>query len=326
MGNCCSNPQGENGEDFIRRIFSPFKYKNNFDIKNILEDLKPLLKEDCIFTGDFITYMQRFWSEDKETRELQKFAFVKYFQLHKAKEIGVYEIMLLILPFLNMSTKEKLNAFKSLIGYLQKNKTIVFPRTIREIVYHYYFFHTVLITKIYINYLDLKIKQSINQRVFNTSSISNETNNSLDSQSNIKLEKDSDSVALNSELTILKELVRLSNNVYNETNLSNEINNLFDETHVENVDVHSNKKKVYETIVKERLEKDKLSKVDYDKPKHFKTNYEMSEEYSKNMEQLKSDKSYLNNPKALNLVLVNFTDIREHFFDNYSDKMPEKDS
>jgi hypothetical protein len=259
MGSCCSNPNGENGEDFIRKIFTPFKFKNNFDYKNILEDLKHLLKEDCIFTGDFITYMQRFWSDDKETKELQKFLFVKYFSMYKAKIICVYEILLIILPFLNMSTKEKLSAFKSLIEYLQKNKTIVFPRTIREIIYHYYFFHTVLMTKIYINYLDVKIKQSINSTVFNTSKISNENYNS-------------------------------------------------------------------ENQVKERLEKDKISKADYDKPKHTKTNYEMSEEYSKNIEQLRSEKGYSNNPKAFAFTLVNFSDIRDHFFDKYCDMISKKDS
>jgi len=352
MGNCCSqNTQGEKAEDFIRKQMLPMKQINNFNYKMILKETKEMLKDDCILIRDFLSIMESYWSTSAEKREFQEGLFSKYFKALGIKEMNVYEIILLAIPYLNMNEKDKKKLLNIIVNYLVDPETNIMnknKKTKREIIFDYYNFHTCFLTKAFIFILNNKhnlmtskseeIKQKklekkkkerekyINSKnhKYNTElqdlqEYSSDTSNS--SQIN---EKDTKKLEMKK---IIDELYDLQVNVFSEDNLKKEVGILFS-----NISLDSNDENK-QSFMRRKFENDTQEQKAFSQvisggnKKGDYENYECSQFYNENFNQMQGDsntnKNFRGNSKMELLVFVDLCELRDYFIKKYK---PKEDS
>lgn len=155
---CCEISEIK-GEESLRSVLFSLGITNITEIE-FRRELKESTRDDVIQTSDFFEYMKPHWSLHEPTKRLQIAIFEKYFQAFSCREVNIYELSLLLLPFFNISLDERR---KTLIETL---KALTFPkfmyRKIRELVQLYFNFHTIFLTKtIYLEYkFEHRVKES----------------------------------------------------------------------------------------------------------------------------------------------------------------------
>ena len=159
---CCSLAENK-GEDELRKIITSLGVCNITEIQ-FRRELKEISKEDYIQTNNFIIYMQKYWSKNKEIREIQINIFNKYFTATMTKDVSLYEIILLLLPLFNIKPEEKKKTFIDLVNKLSYPRRLF--KNVKEIINLYYNFHTIFITKV----IYYEFKNNLNSKFYKESS------------------------------------------------------------------------------------------------------------------------------------------------------------
>eukprot|EP00340_Litonotus_pictus_P006063 CAMPEP_0170527980 /NCGR_PEP_ID=MMETSP0209-20121228/13478_1 /TAXON_ID=665100 ORGANISM="Litonotus pictus, Strain P1" /NCGR_SAMPLE_ID=MMETSP0209 /ASSEMBLY_ACC=CAM_ASM_000301 /LENGTH=252 /DNA_ID=CAMNT_0010818905 /DNA_START=197 /DNA_END=955 /DNA_ORIENTATION=+ len=248
------------------------------------------------------------------------------------KEVNIYELGMLLLPYYNMNTADKRELLKEHLDYLSNSSSNILPRTKREVIIFYYYFHTVYLTKAFIHCFKIKVKQdsklkSMKSQHSLNSAVSSDSNTSGSSGRNINRENSGSSVGGwdKNSLGMIHDLIKLQSTVFNETNLAKEVDKLFNMGAVEDHDSYMEEKR--------KLMKEEKKKMYEKKYKHFGTinnaedkDYVMSGEYKKMMsEMMNSNSSFRGSPKMLTDTMVDFIDIRDHFISEYGEHVKEED-
>lgn len=176
--NCCTKREYElRSEDLFANIILSFQL-NEYSYFEMLKKLKCLSIHDCIKVKDFMKFIKRYFSSDSETKLFQEEIFNKYFTLAKVTEINIYEVMLILLPYLNYNDN-KVQAIKDIVTYLGQKRYL---KTKREVITFYYSFNLIFITKAvgyFISqdsYLKVKYADILFEIKFNLSEVFNEAN------------------------------------------------------------------------------------------------------------------------------------------------------
>lgn len=154
---CCALRDNK-GEEELRNIMFSMGIANITEI-DFINDLKERAKEDLILVTDFMDYMNNHWSTNTNLRQLQIGLFNKYFSATLSREICIYELSLLLLPFFKLSYDEKKKTFQEAIKSLTKPKYMY--KSVKEMINLFFNFHTIFITKII--YFDFKAENKIKE-------------------------------------------------------------------------------------------------------------------------------------------------------------------
>jgi len=334
MGNCCNAGGGEKGEDFIKKVMLSLKSVNNFNDKVMLKEFKSVKRDECILIGDFFEYLETILSEDREKGELQKGVFIKYFKATGEKELNINEILLLLIPYFNMNTKDKKYLLKQVLEYLTDEKNInnrnlkVKKRSKREILYFYYHFHTIFLTKSFIfllnnkyNFLCLNNTEKIKKKNKkdknkNNSENNNKNNNNVNedirntsssSDISVKTSADSNKDSKQSQLqSTIDDLYALQFHVFNEENLKKEIDKLFSSQNI-------HEKVGFNDITDKDIMNVHLSQKQGDS-----LEYENTLFYSNQIKLIKKrNPNFRGKSKLEYFSFVELTDLRDHFITIY---------
>lgn len=147
---CCKLTENK-GEDELRNIILSIGVNSISEIQ-FRRELKELSKDDYIQINDFLIYMQKYWSKNKQIKDIQISIFNKYFTATMTKDVSIYELILLLLPVFNIKLEEKKKTFIDIINKLSYPKRLF--KNVKEIINLYYNFHTIFVTKVI--YYELK--------------------------------------------------------------------------------------------------------------------------------------------------------------------------
>lgn len=150
MGNCCDSREGNKGEIFIRKVL--FIESEKFHHFKLINDLKYKIENDFVQKSIFLNFLNDFLKNKEEYQaKIFKEIFQKYFEKLNVYELNIYEVSLLLIPYYKMSIEEKKALFKLIVDYLSIASSFISkPKCHREIVYNYYYFHTLWTNKIVI--------------------------------------------------------------------------------------------------------------------------------------------------------------------------------
>lgn len=154
MGNCCDSREGNKGEAFIRKVL--FFESEKFHHFKLINDLKYKIENDIIQNQNFIKFLNEFLKFKEEYQaKIVKDLFQKYFEKLNVLEINIYELSLLLIPYYKMSREEKRALFKLIIDYLSTPSSFICkPKSHKEIIFNYYYFHTIWTNKIFLHTLN----------------------------------------------------------------------------------------------------------------------------------------------------------------------------
>jgi hypothetical protein len=292
----------------------------------MMKEFKNFIRDDCILIVDFFDYLESILSEDQEKSVLQRGVFQKYFKSTGEKEVNINEIFLLLIPYFNMKTKDKKQLLKQVLEYLTDSKNIagrklnVKKRSKREILYFYYYFHTIFLTKSFIfllnnryNFICLNNTENLqkNKKKHNgkNKTETNTDNNYSSSSSDvsIKTPDSKDSKQMQIQAT-LEDLYSLQFQVFTEENLKKEIDKLFSSQSINEaafIDIN-----------------DKEIKSHYGHSNHNKQGdtleYENSIFYSNQMKLVnKSNSTFRGKSKLEFFSFVELSELRDHFITTY---------